>query len=168
MKPVQLAADLDSYPNLVVIYLGMTHDSFKGLRTMFKIGPQIQKAVDAKPEGLLRHEQLFFGFAPLHLGMRQYWRDFESMENWTRALPHQGWWKDFMKDPQGTRFWHEAYCMKGGMEGVYLNIDNVGFLQFAPKVEKAGRMFSSRDRLNLKSDTPMPTPVYTEADLKKL
>lgn len=168
MKPIQLAANLADYPNLVVIYLGMTHDSFKGLRTIGKIGPQIQKAVDAKPDGLLLHERLFYGFFPLHVGMRQYWRDFESMEHWTRSLPHQTWWKDFLKDPQGTQFWHEAYCMKGSMEGVYLNIDNIGFLQFAPRTEKIGRMFSSRDRLNLKTDMPMPAPVYTEADLREM
>ncbi|GAB4033916.1 monooxygenase family protein [Spirosoma gilvum] len=166
MKPIQLAADLAEYPNLVVIYLGMTHSSFKGLRAMMKLGPQIQKAVEAKPDGLLQHEQFFFSLLPLHLGMRQYWRDFESMERWTRSLPHQTWWKDFLKDPQGTRFWHEAYCMKGGMEGVYLNIDSIGFLQFAPNVAKKGGMFSSRDRLNLKSETPMPAPVYTENDLE--
>lgn len=168
MKPKQLAADLAGYPNMVVIYLGMTHDSFKGLRTILKVGPQIDKAVAAKPDGLLLHENLYFGFFPLHVGMRQYWRDFESMEKWTRSLPHQQWWKDFLKDPQGTSFWHEAYCMKGGMEGVYLNMDAVGFMQFAPKVEKAGRMFSSRDRLHLQSDTPMPAPVYTEKELKDM
>ncbi|WP_428655671.1 monooxygenase family protein [Runella sp.] len=168
MKPTQLAPDLSEYPNLVVIYLGMTHNSFKGLRTIMKLGPQIDKAVSAKPEGLLHHENLYFGFMPLHVAMRQYWKDFESMERWTRALPHQQWWKDFLKDPQGTRFWHEAYCMKGGMEGVYLDIDNVGFLQFAPKVEKKGRMFSSRDRLDLKTNTPMPAPIYTEKDLENM
>jgi hypothetical protein len=58
--------------------------------------------------------------------------------------------------------------MKGGMEGVYLNIENIGFLQFAPKVEKRGRMFSSRDRLALKTDTSMPAPIYTEKDLDEM
>ncbi|UFH56260.1 monooxygenase family protein [Spirosoma sp. KNUC1025] len=168
MKPTQLAANLADYPNLVVIYLGMTHESFRGLRTLLKLGPQIQKAVAAKPDGLLCHEQMVFSVFPLHLGMRQYWRDFESMEQWTRSLPHQTWWKDFLKDPRGTQFWHEAYCMQGGMEGVYLNIDTIGFLQFAPQVEKKGRMFSSRDRLNLKTQVPMPDPIYTENDLERM
>lgn len=168
MKPVQLAANLADYPNLVVIYLGMTHDSFRGLRTLITLGPQIDKSVAAKPDGLLRHEQLIFGFAPLHLGMRQYWRDFESMERWTRTLPHQAWWKTFMKDTRGTRFWHEVYCLKGGMEGVYLNIENLGFLGFAPSVEQKGRMFSARDRVSLKTDVPMPPPVLSEQDLDGL
>ncbi len=168
MKPAQLTADLANYPNLVVIYLGMTHDSFKGLRTLAQLGPQIDKSVAAKPDGLLRHERMMFNLFPLHVGMRQYWRDFESMERWTRSLPHQAWWRNFMKDPRGTRFWHEVYLLKGGMEGVYLNLNDIGFLAFAPAVEQKGRMFSSRDRLNLTSDSPMPPPVVSERDLNQM
>src|ERR1700755_2037176 len=90
--------DLSAYPDLVVIYLGMRAEAFRGLFRIAKLGPQIQKSVAAKPDGLLHHEQLFFGLFPLHVGMRQYWRDFESLEKWVRTMPHQGWWVDFLKD----------------------------------------------------------------------
>jgi hypothetical protein len=51
--------------------------------------------------------------------MRQYWRDIDSLERWTRSEPHQRWWRDFLKDSGGTGFWHEAYFMAGGAEAIY-------------------------------------------------
>jgi hypothetical protein len=48
--------DLALYPDLVVVYLGIRAKSFRGLGTVLSFGPRIQKAVDAKPEGLLLHE----------------------------------------------------------------------------------------------------------------
>jgi len=64
--------DLWSYPNLVVIYLGMRVRSLRGLGKLLKLGPQIQGSVDARPDGLLKHENLLFGLLPPHAGMRQY------------------------------------------------------------------------------------------------
>jgi hypothetical protein len=46
--------------------------------------------------------------------MRQYRRDFASLERWTRELPHMQRWKDFLNDMGGTGFWHETYRMRGG------------------------------------------------------
>jgi signal transduction histidine kinase len=43
--------------------------------------------------------------------MRQYWRDFESLERWTRTEPHRDWWKQFLRDTGGTGFWHELYSV---------------------------------------------------------
>src|SRR3954467_8423833 len=88
--------DLSAYPDLVVIYLGMRVNSLKGLNTVRRLGSQINKAVAQKPDGLLLHEQFFFSLFPPHAGMRQYWRDFESLEQWARSLPHQKWWQDFL------------------------------------------------------------------------
>jgi fumigallin biosynthesis monooxygenase-like protein len=48
-------------------------------------------------------ERLFFSFFPLHVGMRQYWRDFESLKTWARSLPHQKWWQNFVRDSGGMR-----------------------------------------------------------------
>jgi len=48
--------DLSKYPDLVVIYLGMRMNMLRGLKTMIGFGPRIQQSVDAKPEGLLLHE----------------------------------------------------------------------------------------------------------------
>src|SRR5262245_37878271 len=103
--------DLSAYPDLVVIYLGMRVNMLTGLKTLLGMGPQIQRAVKDKPDGLLLHEDLIWSLAPPHLGMRQYWRDFESLERWSRSLPHQKWWQDFVRDSGGTGFWHETYFL---------------------------------------------------------
>src|SRR5215469_6621513 len=98
--PVNRATvDLAPYPNLVVIYLGMRVNSLRGLKTLMSFGPRISEAVAAKPDGLLLHENFIFSLFPPHAGMRQYWRDFESLETWARSLPHQQWWQNFVRDP---------------------------------------------------------------------
>jgi hypothetical protein len=45
--------DLSSYPDLVVIYLGMRVNEPRGLRTLMSFGPKIRKSVEAQPDGLL-------------------------------------------------------------------------------------------------------------------
>ena len=49
--------------------------------------------------------------------MRQYWRDFQSLEAWTRSEPHRVWWKNFLRNSGGTGFWHETYFLRGGDRG---------------------------------------------------
>ena len=44
--------DLSSYPDLVVVYLGMRVNRLYGLRTLMARGPRIGRS-DDKPEGLL-------------------------------------------------------------------------------------------------------------------
>ena len=79
----------------------------------------------------------------------QYWRDFESLETWSRStLPHQKWWKDFLRDPAGTGFWHETYFRRGGFEAIYDDVPvPVGMMHFAPNQPARGPMFSARQRL---------------------
>src|SRR5258706_5390124 len=96
--------DLGQFPDLVVIYLGMRANSLRGLKTLVAFGPRIAESVAAKPDGLLVHENFLFSLFPPHAGMRQYWRDFESLETWSRSLPHQAWWKDFLRDAGGAHF----------------------------------------------------------------
>lgn len=139
--------DLSAYPDLVVIYLGQRVNSLGGLWTTLKMGPPISRSVRAKPDGLLLHESIMWGWFPPHFGMRQYWRDFDSLERWARSLPHQGWWKNFLRDTGGTGFWHEAYFMRGGMEAIYDTIPKpLGFSAFAPVERARGRLFSARSR----------------------
>ena len=150
-----MTADLTGYPDLVVIYLGMRVNSLRGLRTLVAFGPRISKAVEEKPDGLLLHENLFFGFFPPHFAMRQYWRDFDSLERWARAMPHQKWWQDFVGDSGGTGFWHETYFIRGGMESIFDDMRvPVGFTKFAPSVAARGAMFSARKRLGLAGESP--------------
>jgi hypothetical protein len=87
MKALRQTVDLSAYPDLVVVYLGMTVNMLTGIKTLLGFGPKIEGSVAARPAGLLLHENIFYSFFPLHLGMRQYWRDFESLERFTRADP---------------------------------------------------------------------------------
>jgi hypothetical protein len=95
--------------------------------------------------------------------MRQYWRDFESLERWARSLPHREWWQKFLRDSGGTGFWHEAYFMRGGMEAVYDDmVRDTGFLKFAPVRPARGRVFSARGRAGLPGDADTATPLSEE------
>lgn len=67
--------DLSSYPNLVVIYLGMRVNRLTGLKTLLGFGPKISGSVSAQPDGLLLHEVVIYSLFPMNVGMRQYWRD---------------------------------------------------------------------------------------------
>jgi hypothetical protein len=139
--------DLSEFADLVVVYLGMRANSWRGLGTVLAFGPRIRKAVDAKPDGLLLHENLFYGLFPLHVGMRQYWRDLVALEKWTRESPHVEWWKGFHRDPKGTTFWHEAYFLRGGIDSVYVaGGAPVGLQRFAPRIAAHGPMSTARMR----------------------
>ena len=155
--------DLSGYPDLVVIYLGMRVNTVTGLKTLFGFGPKIAKSLEAQPDGLLLHENLLFSLLPPHVGMRQYWRDFESLESWARSEPHRVWWQQFLRNSGGTGFWHEAYFMSGGMEAVYDDMTkDTGFLRFAPVQTARGRMFSTRGRAQRPGEPTTPVPLAEE------
>ena len=74
-RVVRQTVDLSSFPDLVVIYLGMRVNAWTGLKTLIGFGPKIKDSVDQKPDGLLLHENFIISLFPPHAGMRQYWRD---------------------------------------------------------------------------------------------
>jgi hypothetical protein len=153
--------DLSGFPDLVVIYLGMRVREPRGLGKLIRTGRQISAAVALAPDGLLRHETVLFSLLPPHAGMRQYWRDLDALERWTRELPHQQWWKEFLQDSAGTGFWHETYFMRGGIEAIYDDVDKpLGLMTFAPLDKARGRMFSAHSRLGL-GEAPL-APVVSE------
>jgi hypothetical protein len=138
--------DLSAFPDLVVIYLGMRVNAWTGVKTLLGLGPQIKNSVEQKPDG----QNFIMSVIPLHLGMRQYWRDFDALEAWSRSPPHSEWWRDFLQSSRGTGFWHEAYFMRGGMEAVYDDVPVcLGFGQFAPLQPARGPMFSARSTAKL-------------------
>src|SRR5207244_9939234 len=77
--------DLSGYPDLVVIYLGMRVRTLAGLRYFLGLGPQIAGSAKDQPDGLLLQQDLLISLVAPHGGMRQYWRDYESLERWTRS-----------------------------------------------------------------------------------
>ncbi|UMY17099.1 DUF4188 domain-containing protein [Methylobacterium organophilum] len=138
--------DLSDYPGLVVVYLGFRVGTWRGLKALLGIGRGLGEIQRHKPEGLLAHENLLYGLN--HIGMRQYWRDLESLEAFTRSEPHKTWWRDFATDPAGSGFWHEAYRLQGGMEAIYLGMPRpIGLGSFAPARAPIGPFMSSRQRL---------------------
>jgi hypothetical protein len=140
--------DLSAFPDLVVIYLGMRVEEPHGLETVERLGAEIAAAVAEEPHGLLLHESLTFSQEPLHVGMRQYWRDFGSLEAWAGALVHKAWWTTYLRDRGGTSFWHETYFRRGGIESAYVDVfDPVGLKRIAPSVHAKGPMFSARKRM---------------------
>lgn len=152
--------DLGAYPDLVVIYLGMRVRAWYGLKTLLGFGRRIEAAVGERPEGLLLHEPIVYSLIPPHVGMRQYWRDSDSLERWSRSEPHRAWWQRFLRDSGGTGFWHEAYLMRGGMEAVYVDVPSAtGFLRFAPAVRAEGPMFGARTRARVPGRPAAPAPV---------
>jgi hypothetical protein len=163
MKVNRQTVDLSQYPNLVVIYLGMRVNRLTGLKTLLGFGPKISNSVAAAPDGLLLHENFLFSLFPTHAGMRQYWRDPESLLAWTRSEPHRQWWKNFLRDSGGTGFWHETYLMQGGMEAIYDDLPKpVGFMRFAPVKPARGAMFGAAHRAD---KLHQAEPVVSEEEL---
>jgi hypothetical protein len=81
--------DLSGYPDLVVIYLGMRVNRITGIKTLLGFGPKISASAEAQPDGLLQHETVIYSLFPMHIGMRQYWRDVDALPKWTRSDPHR-------------------------------------------------------------------------------
>src|SRR6516165_8130133 len=154
--------DLSAYPDLVVIYLGMRVNRPFGLRTLLGFGPKIADAVGQRPDGLLLHENLVYSLVPPHAGMRQYWRDFDSLERWARSLPHQQWWQQFLRDRGGTGFWHETYFRGGQIESVYIDMPATGLAKFAPVAPARGSLFSARRRLGMQERSEQPPGIPEE------
>jgi hypothetical protein len=145
-QPHRLSVDLSAYPDLTVVYLGFRVSTFRGLKAVLGIGRKLDGIRRDKPDGLLAHETVLYALN--HIGMRQYWRDFESLERFTRSEPHKTWWRDFAKDPAGSGFWHEAYRRNGGMEAIYLGMpEPIGLASFAAARAPVGPFMTSRDRI---------------------
>lgn len=162
-RPVRETVDLSGYPDLVVIYLGMRVNVGTGFKTLLGMGPKIAAAVEAKPDGLLLHESVLYSLR--HVGMRQYWRDFDALETWARSEPHLTWWRSFLQDNGGTGFWHETYFRRGGIEAVYVDMSTpTGMGRFAPRQAARGAMFSARKRSGLAGETRAAEGV-TEAEI---
>jgi hypothetical protein len=142
-----MSVDLSAYPDLAVIYLGMRVEEPRGYATLERLGPAIQASVEEGPDGLLLHERISFSDDPLHVGMRQYWRDPEALEAWSLTLPHKAWWSEYLRDRGGTSFWHEVYYRRGGFEAMFVDTGtSIGLSSIAPAIPAEGPLVSARGR----------------------
>jgi hypothetical protein len=149
-KVERRSVDLSGYPDMVMVLLGLRLRSVRGLFSMLRIGRGLSAIQRNPPDGLLGNDNFLWGWN--HVGIRQYWRDLESLERFTRSAPHSGWWKAFLHDNGGAGFWHEAYS-RGGIEAVYLDMPPVGIARFAPERAPTGPFMSSRERLDRDRET---------------
>ena len=136
--------DFSGFPDLVIMYLGMKVRTLPGLKTLIGVGPQIDRSGASAPEGLLHYENnIIFKLFPLHVGMRWYWRDMQTLEAYAKSEPHRTWWKNYVKSAGGTGIWHETYHMRGGMEAIYGDMEKApGFGAFMPMQLPRGTMAS--------------------------
>ena len=141
----RVSVDLSGMPDLVVIYLGYRVKSIRALPQLLRIGRGLGEMLQSMPDGLLAHETMSYSL--LHRGFRQYWRDFASMEAFTKAPTHMGWWREFARHPQYGGIWHETYRLQGGMEAIYSGMPKIGFAQFAPPLDPVAAFRSARQRL---------------------
>jgi fumigallin biosynthesis monooxygenase-like protein len=166
MSTERRTVDLSDYPDLVVITLGMQAHGLRGLRTLRGLRREIRRAVMEQPDGLLHHDTLIVSNWPVHRLLRQYWRDLDSLERWTRSMPHSSWWRRYIRDSGGTSFYHELYARGGGMEGAFADMAGpVGMMHFAPVIPAHGAMFGFRGRLGRSDGHP---PLVSESELQPL
>ncbi|WP_420137839.1 monooxygenase family protein [Sphingomonas sp.] len=140
------SVDLSAYPDLVMIMLGFRIKGWRGLLAMRKIGPGLNQIMRTRPDGLLAHEGMMFSLR--HFGFRQYWRDMEALEHFTRSEPHAEWWRRMRELSAGAGFWHETYHAKGGVEALYVAMPGpVGLQHFALQRAPVGSFMSARARV---------------------
>jgi len=139
--------DLSPYPDLVMILLGFRLRSLRAVPTFFRLGRGFAEIARHPPEGLLASDNFLFGWN--HLGIRQYWRDMETLSRFTRTSPHAGWWGRYATNFGGAGFWHEVYCARGGVEALYLGMPETGFGlgRFARAARPEGPLKSSAGRI---------------------
>ena len=144
--PDRRSVDLSDYPDLVMIMLGFRLRGWRGLLALRRIGPGLNQIARERPDGLLAHEGMMFSLT--HLGFRQYWRDLDALERFTRSEPHADWWRRVRELSTGAGFWHETYHIKGGVEALYVAMpDPVGLQRFAPERRPVGPFMSARARM---------------------
>lgn len=144
--PDRRSVDLSDYPDLVMIMLGFRLRGWRGLLALRRIGPGLNQIARERPDGLLAHEGMMFSLT--HFGFRQYWRDLNALERFTRSEPHADWWRRVRELSAGAGFWHETYHAKGGVEALYVAMpDPVGLQRFAPGRRPVGPFMSARARM---------------------
>jgi hypothetical protein len=167
--------DLADYPDLVIIRAGMRAESVKGFGKLMKYGYQIIDSVggvkegdELTPEGLLHNEEEIFSLLPPHFVIRQYWQDFDSLEEWTQTGTHRELWDELAESPEGTSFWHELYS-RDGIEAVYNGMDDspTGMMNFAPTQPVRGDLSSARGRLQKSGDSETPSDEFLTSGLKE-
>lgn len=144
----------ESIAEFCLVRMGIEARGFSGFLYTARLGRKIDRSsadAIAAGSGLLVSERIRMGFSKF--GYLQYWKSFDSLEAWTRTLPHVDWWRDAaerIRTRGDISIYHEAYLVdRNKCESIYLNMgsERVGLATFGDLCEPVGAATAARDRL---------------------
>jgi len=145
---------------LVVFLIGMRINHVHKIGKWLPVAramPRMLAELRAEPaSGFLGSEYLLGG--PRTLVALQYWRDFDSLEAYSRARDREHWpaWVAFNKavGSDGTvGIFHETYAVpRGASETIYANMPPFGLGRLAGLVPAAGSRSAARARMQAARD----------------
>ena len=119
------------------------------VRSLAKAAERAATEAKVAGAGLLHAERFAAGTG--HVVLLQYWRDYESMEAWTRRPPHSEWWRsavDRMRRKGDLGVYHESFLVpRANVESIYLDSPPVGLMAFGDLDDANGPRTAARDRL---------------------
>jgi hypothetical protein len=146
----ELPTDLEE---ICLVRFGLIARRFSSLGLVHRLGREMRKSATqaiASKAGLLVSEPFQMGWR--HIGALQYWTSFESLDIWSHAPLHAGWWRaavDRMRNKGDLGVYHEAFLIKRGeFESIYLDCPPVGLGVFGTLTEPVGPKTTAKQRLN--------------------
>ncbi len=140
---------------VTVFIIGMRINRFLSFRKWWPVfksmRPMIEELSGNQDYGFLGAEFTFSG--PRQITLIQYWRDFESLEQYARSKDdkHFPAWTAFNRNvgSDGTvGIFHETYVVQGGAyETLYANMTPFGLGRIAGVVDASGSRKHARDRI---------------------
>lgn len=144
---------------LVVFLIGMRINHFhkvgRWLPVLRAMGPMIRELSNNRQSGFLGTEYALCSVRQILL--LQYWRDFDSLENYARNRDAHHWpaWTAFNRNigNDGTvGIYHETYTVAGSAhETLYANMPPFGLGRFVGTVPATGSRNAARERLRSNS-----------------
>ena len=133
-KVERRTVDLSQFPELVVIYLGMRVNRYDRtenacLDSAQRSRPRSRRSLTA----CLLHENMIYSLFPAHVGMRQYWRDMDSLTRVVALRPASR----MVEELSARLGWHRLLARDvsdaGGIEAIYDDLPQpIGMMNFAP------------------------------------
>lgn len=157
--PGRYTAELGPDQSYVVFLIGMRVNSFWRLNKWVPIAktmPKMLKALSSDPSLGMLHCESFFRLCPLTTCLVSYWKDFESLERFSKLAgspdSHLAVWGRFMKQvgSDGTvGIWHETYQIHPkNSESVYANMPEFGMAKAFSHVKVNPNTQSARQRIH--------------------
>ena len=153
IRPGRFSAGFDQ--PLVVFVIGMRINHLLKIRKWLPVaramGPMVAELAQDPNSGFLGAQTMLAGLRTVML--LQYWRDFDSLEQYARARDKQHWpaWTAFNKavgSDGSVGIFHETYVVPaGGYETIYANMPPFGLGKVAGVVPATGSRSEARTRM---------------------